>query len=120
MSTTLSLRGIHVNVEAAYGVSMAQPVITPTQARMARAALRLGVREVGELSGISPATIVRVERETVAPTLGTMVTLRTTYEQAGIEFADDDGVFDRRKKRGISIEPTTKPQAKGRSEEDST
>lgn len=36
--------------------------LTPIQCRMARAALRLGVRELGKLAGLSPNTVVRFER----------------------------------------------------------
>jgi transcriptional regulator with XRE-family HTH domain len=92
MRTTLSFAIVHVNGEAVYTGGMAQPVITPAQARMARAALRLGVRDVSAASGISAATIVRVERETVASNVGTLATLRTTFEGLGIVFVGDYGV----------------------------
>jgi transcriptional regulator with XRE-family HTH domain len=88
----LSFAVIHVNGEAVYTDGMAQPVITPAQARMARAALRLGVRDVSAASGISAATIVRVERETVASNVGTLATLRATFEGLGIAFVGDYGV----------------------------
>lgn len=88
MQTTLSPARIHVNVEASYGDGMALPVLTSALARMARAALRLEMREVSKRSGVSVATIVRVERETGEPTLGTMSLLQSCYEDAGIEFLD--------------------------------
>jgi transcriptional regulator with XRE-family HTH domain len=95
MITTLSLEGIPVNGEAPYGADMALLGITSAQARMARAALRLGVRDVADLAGVSPATVVRVEREAAAPNPATLVALRAAFEEEGIEFVGDYGVYYR-------------------------
>jgi transcriptional regulator with XRE-family HTH domain len=64
--------------------------LTPLQCRMARAALRLGVRELAALSNVAVSTISRFEA-------GLKVHGRTAYdmrkalEKAGIEFDVGNG-----------------------------
>ncbi len=63
---------------------------------MARAALRLGQRELAELAGISPATVNAIESEERRGTKATIGALRQACEDEGLEFVGDYGVLDRR------------------------
>lgn len=60
--------------------------MTPKQFRMARAALRLGIREVAKDCNVSTATITRIENEDGDPRLNTIKLVRSYFEQSGIEF----------------------------------
>jgi transcriptional regulator with XRE-family HTH domain len=59
------------------------------QARMARAALKLSVQEVGELARVSPNTVTRVEAG-LPVNHSTIVALRTAFQDAGVEFTNGD------------------------------
>lgn len=60
------------------------------QLRSARAILRLGVREMAELTGVSHFTIVRMEAgEPVKAS--TVEKVRAALEAAGIEFIERNG-----------------------------
>lgn len=61
--------------------------------RAARAILRLGVREVAEEAGVTPATITRFETEKGGLNMASLAKLRTFYERSGIVFleAGSDG-----------------------------
>jgi transcriptional regulator with XRE-family HTH domain len=64
--------------------------LTAEQCRMARAALLLGVRELGVLAAVSPTTITRLERgETLYPR--TVAAIRAALEAAGVEFIPENG-----------------------------
>ena len=62
------------------------------QARAARSILKLGVREVGEATGVTPNTVSRIEAPTPegkrGPQASTVYALRTWYEAQGIQFLD--------------------------------
>jgi transcriptional regulator with XRE-family HTH domain len=60
------------------------------QARMARAALKLSVREAAALAKMSPNTVVRVEAG-LPVNNSTVVALRVALEAAGVVF-DSNGV----------------------------
>lgn len=62
--------------------------MTPEQLRMARAALRLGVRELAELAGVSFTTVSRFETEKGGLQHSTAETLRKALEGEGIQFLD--------------------------------
>lgn len=65
-------------------------LIFPVQSKMARAALGLGVRELGQAAGVSPDTIVRLEKgETLH--FRTVAAIRATLEAAGVEFIEENG-----------------------------
>lgn len=69
--------------------------MSPTQLRMARAALKIGVRELSELSGVTTATITRFENERGGLNSITARKIEEALEAAGIEFINDgrgDGV----------------------------
>lgn len=60
------------------------------QSKMARAALGLGVRELGEAAGVSPDTVVRFEKgEALQPR--TVAAIREALEAAGVVFIPENG-----------------------------
>lgn len=76
-------------------------MISSEQIRAARAILRLEQRDLAQRTGISTATVRRLEardgNKDVAP--ATLARVRGALEQAGIEFMPDDGVCRRRARR---------------------
>ena len=61
----------------------------PAQSRMARAALKLSVRDLAKLSHVATGTIVRLEAgETLQPR--TIDVIRHALEKAGVEFTNGD------------------------------
>lgn len=64
--------------------------MSPTQFRMARAALRWGIVEFAKRAKVSTSTLVRFERgEGLKP--ATVDHLRAILEEAGIEFIPENG-----------------------------
>jgi transcriptional regulator with XRE-family HTH domain len=66
--------------------------VNPSQARAARAMLKLGVREVAELAKVTANTVSRVEQEDVGPRGPQPVTIdaiRRVYEARGIVFIEE-------------------------------
>ncbi len=69
-------------------------MLTGEQLRMARALLRLTMKEVAKLSDIDPSTIVRVEAGAKSYPM-TLRQLRATLEAEGVYFIDaQEGVHD--------------------------
>ena len=66
--------------------------MTPAQLRMARSALKIGVRDLAELADVTTATITRYENERGGLNQATESKLRIALEKAGIEFLGDTGV----------------------------
>lgn len=65
--------------------------ITPEQWRMARAALKIGMRELAKLSGTTTNTFVNIEKgKNVHHSITNGV--RKVLEDQGIEFLDNQGV----------------------------
>jgi predicted transcriptional regulator len=64
--------------------------MTPEQCRMARSGLGVGVRELASLAGVSTNTVTRLERGEVLRAK-TIVAIRQTLENAGVEFIDENG-----------------------------
>ena len=61
------------------------------QCKMVRAALGLGVRELAEKAGVSPDTVLRLEKgEALHQRTG--IAIREALEAAGLEFTPDGGV----------------------------
>lgn len=60
--------------------------------RMARAGLRLSLKELADLSHVSPNTISRIEGGSPAIT-STLEALRRTFESEGVIFPDDGSVL---------------------------
>ncbi len=62
--------------------------MTPEQIRMARNALRLGVRELAELAGVSFTTVSRFETGKGGLQHATAEALRKALEDKGIQFLE--------------------------------
>jgi predicted transcriptional regulator len=65
--------------------------MSPAQIRMARAALKIGVRDLAAMADVTTATITRFENERGGLNTTTLVKLRAALEAAGIIFIDADG-----------------------------
>ena len=65
-------------------------MITGIQLRMARSALKWGVRELAAKAQVSPATVTRIEADHPANT-ATLQALKTALELGGIEFIPENG-----------------------------
>jgi predicted transcriptional regulator len=59
---------------------------------MARAALQWSVLDLADVSHVSKTTIVRFENGKIAPIHSTLAALQRTFEEAGIEFLEGEGV----------------------------
>lgn len=57
---------------------------------MARAGLGLGVRELAEMSSVTPETVVRLEKGEKLRDR-TLTAIRTALESAGVEFIPENG-----------------------------
>jgi len=65
-------------------------LITGDQLRMARAALRLGVREAAGLANVAPMTISRLENGQSSGQGETLMRIRRALEVAGVEFIEEN------------------------------
>lgn len=79
--------------------------MTPLQLRLARTALRLGVRELAQVAGISPTTVTRFEAGRGGVHSGTLASLEAALEDRGIVFvpADQSGEATVRVRRASSV-----------------
>jgi transcriptional regulator with XRE-family HTH domain len=59
---------------------------------MARAGLQWKVKQLASKAGVSAPTIVRFEGGRAAPMPATLKVLRLAFEDAGVEFLDENGV----------------------------
>jgi hypothetical protein len=64
--------------------------MTPVQVRMARAALAMPAEHLASRAGIGTEALALLERDPGRPDV--TARLRAAFEQAGIEFLDQDGV----------------------------
>ena len=62
--------------------------MTPTQCRMARAAARIGIRELASEAGVATATVTRFEGEKGGVQHSTALALQLALEKHGITFVD--------------------------------
>ncbi|AHF83716.1 DNA-binding protein [Rhizobium leguminosarum bv. trifolii WSM1689] len=65
--------------------------MTPAQLRMARAALKIGVRDLAELAGVTTATITRFENERGGLNSATSAKIKSSLTSAGIILIDQNG-----------------------------
>jgi transcriptional regulator with XRE-family HTH domain len=65
-------------------------MITGSQMRMARAALKMGVRDVAAAARVSPATVTRAEADQPV-NASTVAAIRAALEAAGVEFIEENG-----------------------------
>ena len=64
----------------------------PEQVRMARGALRIGVRELAEMANVTPATITRFETEKGGLQHSSAEAIRKALEAQGIQFLENGEV----------------------------
>ena len=64
-------------------------MLTPEQVRMARAALKIGVRDLAAMASVTPATISRFEMKKGGMHANTMDAVQKALEAAGVVFIDD-------------------------------
>jgi len=64
--------------------------VTGAQLRMARAAIKMSVRDLAKLAGVSPNTITRVEADLQA-NRATIAAIQRALESAGVIFVDQNG-----------------------------
>lgn len=74
--------------------------MTPAQLRMARSALKIGVRDLAKLADVTTATITRYENERGGINQATESKLRSALESQGIEFFNGTGVKLHAKAKG--------------------
>lgn len=67
-------------------------VPTPAQVRQARAAIRMGQRELAKLAGLAVTTLNAYEREDREPHESTVAKLRTALHDLGFTFDDEGNV----------------------------
>jgi len=67
-------------------------VPSPTQVRQARAAIRMGQRELAKLAGLAVTTLNAYEREDREAHGSTVVKLRAALNQLGFTFDDEGNV----------------------------
>ena len=67
-------------------------MITAAQCRAARALLKWNQRELAARANIGVSTIRTFETNVTTPYQTTLGILKETFEKAGIEFIDDDGL----------------------------
>lgn len=65
-------------------------MVTGAQIRMARAALKWGVRDLAEKAQVSPNTVTRIEADNGANS-STLSALQRALEAAGVEFIAENG-----------------------------
>lgn len=66
----------------------------PSQARAARALLKMGVRDVAELASVTPNTVSRIEQDELegrGPQASTISAIQRVYEAAGVIFIAENG-----------------------------
>ncbi len=67
-------------------------MIQPEQVRMARAALKIGVRDLAEMAGVNPGTVSRFETGKGGMQASNLDAIQKALEGAGIVFVDPNGL----------------------------
>jgi predicted transcriptional regulator len=70
--------------------SVGNELVTPAQCRMARAALRIGVRELAAMAKVAPGSVARFEAGLTLQER-TIAAMHTALEKAGVEFDVGNG-----------------------------
>jgi hypothetical protein len=83
--------------------TVALGIVETAQCRMARAALKLGVRDLAEMAKVSPATIVRFEASDAGVLERTIDAIQRALEAAGVEFTNGEQPGVRMRKSTNSI-----------------
>lgn len=78
------------------------PEITPLQVKLARTALGMTLRDLGEATGLAPNTITRIELGRGGIHAANLARLRDVLERRGVMFlpADESGEATIRLRRG--------------------
>ena len=66
-------------------------MVSPSQIRMARAALKIGVRELADIAGVNAGTVNRYETEKGGLQAETRDKLQAALEARGVSFLPDNG-----------------------------
>lgn len=66
-------------------------MLSPEQIRMARAALKWGVRDLAKKSGVLANTISLIENSKTDPRASTLQAIQDAFEKAGIVFLPENG-----------------------------
>ena len=66
-------------------------MVTPEQCRAARGLLDWSQQELATRAGVGIVTVRQVEAGATKPRRATLLVLRQTFEQAGVEFIDENG-----------------------------
>ncbi len=66
-------------------------MISPTQCKMARAALNWSTRDLAERSRVGTNTVARFENGKTA-NASTLTLIRQAFEAAGVRFTEDGGI----------------------------
>lgn len=66
-------------------------MMQPSQCRMARAALKISVRELAKMAGVAANTITRFETGKSRGYADTVARIQNALENAGVEFIDENG-----------------------------
>ena len=75
-----------------YGMGYIPGMVTGSQIRMARAALRWSAKDLAERAGVSWETIQRMETRGTEPSRsGNVESVRAALESAGVQFIDQNG-----------------------------
>ena len=85
--------------------------MTPAQVRMARNALRLGVRELADLAQVTPATVTRFETGKGGLQLSTAEAIRKALEAQGVQFLEAGQVATG---PGVALKGAAQPNATAR------
>ena len=85
---TIKLQCTYAKLEYAHSDHF--DLMNADQCRMARAALRLGIREVADLAKVAPSTVTRLERGEALQER-TVDAIRTVLERARVAFIDANG-----------------------------
>jgi DNA-binding XRE family transcriptional regulator len=78
-----STRFIHAKVVS--------PVITPSQCRAARGLLEWSQQDLATTAGVSQVTVHQLEAGSTQPRRATLDVIRRAFENAGVEFIDENG-----------------------------
>ncbi len=66
-------------------------MMQPSQCRMARAALKISVRELAKAADVAANTITRFETGKSRGYADTVAKIQKALEEAGVEFIDENG-----------------------------
>jgi DNA-binding XRE family transcriptional regulator len=72
-------------------VKVVSSVITPSQCRAARGLLEWSQQDLATTAGVSQVTVHQLEAGSTQPRRATLNVIRRAFENAGVEFIDENG-----------------------------